>query len=73
MLTSEQLKLLAGQGGGFIIRASDYSAEDLKHIAGFAASSGARLTFKSCGHLSPTDLNQIAGFGQGAVVFDFTS
>ncbi|MGT2455446.1 hypothetical protein ACU4GI_20320 [Cupriavidus basilensis] len=71
MRTAQELNQIAGFGGGFVIRADQYSAQELNQMAGFARSGGGRIILKNCGHLTAIELNQIAGFGKGSVVFDF--
>lgn len=73
MKSAQELATLAAYGGGFSISAVNYTVQELSNIAGFAASGNARITVTNCGHLPATDLNQIAGFGKGAVFFDFAA
>lgn len=73
MRSAEELQIVASYGGGLVIDASKYMPTDLLKIAAHAAHGGASLTLRNCGHLSPNDLNSIASYGKGAVVFDFVS
>jgi hypothetical protein len=65
------LKIIASNGGGFIIDASRFSSTDLKIIATNAGGSGAKITIKNPQVLSATDLKIIATNSKGCVVFDF--
>jgi len=72
MRPAHELNQIAGYGGGFIISAEGYTAEELNQMAAYAAAGGARITLKNCGHIPLHELNQIAGYGSGAIVFDFS-
>ncbi|QIK19216.1 hypothetical protein [Ralstonia pseudosolanacearum] len=73
MKSAQELATLAAYGGGFSISAANYRVQELCNIAGFAANGNAKITVKSCDHLTANDLNRIAGFGKGAIFFEFSA
>ena len=70
-VTVNDLKIIAGKGGGMILDAKKFTANDLKIIAGKASGTQAQITLKNPLALSANDLKIIAGKADGCVVFDF--
>ena len=65
---ADDLKVIAGRGGGFHIDAREYSPDDLKVMAG-RLSSGGQIILSHSDCLSIDDMKVIAGrSGEGATV-----
>jgi hypothetical protein len=70
-ISVNDLKTIAGNGGGMILDARKVSSSDLKIIASNASHTSARIILKNPHILSSGDLMEIASNGMGCVVFDF--
>ncbi|CAI3121815.1 hypothetical protein ACT4YP_13380 [Acinetobacter baumannii] len=70
MYTVDQLRAIAGSGGGFELDAYGYTVDQLRAIAGSASSSGARITINlSRKKFTVDQLRAIASSGSGCVFF----
>lgn len=58
-------------GGGVSIDATKYLPNNLERFAAFASQSGATLIIRNCHNLFPVNLERIAAFGKGRVIFEF--
>ena len=71
LVSVNDLKIIASNGGGMILDARKISANDLKIITSNASRSGARITLRNVDAISTNDLKIIASNSKGCVVFDF--
>lgn len=70
MYTVDQLRAIAGSGGGFELDAYGYTVDQLKAIASSASSGGARITLDLTKKKFTVDqLRAIASSGNGCVTF----
>ncbi len=67
------LQIIASRGGGVIIDAGSYTADDLKILASRAASGGGLVVLRNANRITPDNAKIIASRGKGKVVLDFTS
>lgn len=70
MYTVDQLRAIAGSGGGFELDAYTYTVDQLRAIASSASSGGASLTLDLAKKkLTVDQLRAIASSGNGCVTF----
>ncbi len=67
-MTFDELRAVVANGGGLTVDGAKYTAEQLRTLASYAATSGAQLTI-SGGKFSFDDMRAIATHGNGRVVF----
>ena len=67
----EDLIRVAAMGGGLIIDAENFAADDMIKFAAVCKGSGARLTIRHATSIADDNLFKIAAVGSGIVVFDF--
>jgi hypothetical protein len=70
-MTFDEIRQVVANGGGLTVDATKYTADQLRALAAFAATSGAQLTI-SGGPLSFDDMRAIASHGNGRVIFGGT-
>jgi hypothetical protein len=73
IITTEQLKQIAGAGGGLVLDASTLSFNQIKDISSAANSGKAVITVKNFSGLTAVQLNELAALAPGLISFDFTS
>lgn len=71
-ISTNDVKIIASNGGGMILDARHFSATDLKIIASNAATGGGIVTLKNAFILSASDLKIIASNSKGHVVLDLS-
>lgn len=71
LVSVNDLKIIASNGGGMILDARIIPVNDLKIIVSNASSSGAKIILKIMGAISANDLKVIASNSKGCTVFDF--
>ena len=71
MKTAKELMEIVSCGGGVIIDSS-VETKALLEIASYASDNRSRVIIKGAGSKSTEDLKEIASYGKGAVIFDFT-
>lgn len=72
-VTTNDIKEIASRGGGMILDASRFSAEDLKEIASRASTKDhGFIILRNSVRLSAEDAKEIASRSQGHVILDFT-
>src|SRR5713101_4327333 len=65
---NNEVRTVVANGGGLTVDGAKYTAEQLRTLAAYAATSGAQLTI-SGGKFSFDDMRAIATHGNGRVVF----
>jgi hypothetical protein len=70
-MTFDEIGTVLASGGGLTVDATRYTADQLRTLAAYAATSGAQLTIAG-GKLSFNDMRAIATHGNGRVVFGGT-
>jgi hypothetical protein len=73
IITTEQLKQIAGAGGGLVLDASTLTFNHLKDISSAANGGKAVITVKNFSGLTAVQLNELAALAPGLISFDFTS
>jgi hypothetical protein len=73
IITTEQLKQIAGAGGGLVLDASTLTFNQIKDISSAANSGKAIITVKNFAGLTAVQLNELAALAPGLISFDFTS
>lgn len=71
MLTVLDLQTIASYGGGMIIDAKSIPINDLTSIASYASNKQAQIIIKNASIIPPIELQSIASFSKGCVIFDF--
>lgn len=69
-LSATTIERIIAFGGGVAIDATNYTAQQMERFAAYASSSKATLIIRNCAHLPQTNLQRIAGLGQGKVIFE---
>lgn len=72
-ISTNELRLIASSGGGMILDASKYSANDLKNIASSVVGSDVKIILRKIDSRSVNELRNIASAAKGCVIFDFYS
>ncbi|NUT32090.1 MAG: hypothetical protein HOV79_03345 [Hamadaea sp.] len=72
ILTIEQLRLVAGAGGGLVLDASDFTFHQLSGICAAAATGQAPVTLRRVSGLTFQQLAELASAAPGLVTFDLT-
>lgn len=73
IITTEQLKQIAGAGGGLVLDASTLTFNQIKDISSAADGGKAVITVKNFSGLTAVQLNELAALAPGLISFDFTS
>jgi hypothetical protein len=73
IITTEQLKQIAGAGGGLVLDASTLTFNQIKDISSAANNGKAIITMKNFSGLTAAQLNELAALSPGLISFDFTS
>jgi hypothetical protein len=71
--TIEQLKQIAGTGGGLTLDASTLTFNQLRDITTAAHSGTAKITVKNLSSLTSLQLGELSALAPGLIVFDLTS
>lgn len=69
---SSQIERIISLGGGVRVDGSKFMSSQLERFASLAAKSGARVEIFNVGHLMSSQLDRIAAYGNGRVLFDLT-
>jgi hypothetical protein len=73
IITTEQLKQIAGAGGSLVIDASALTFNQIKDISAAANSGKATITVRKLSGLTAVQLHELAALAPGLIVFDLTS
>lgn len=73
IITHEQLKQIAGAGGGLVLDVSTMTFNQLKEIVPAAKAKKASITLKNFSGLTAAQLNELATLAPGLIVFDLTA
>jgi hypothetical protein len=72
IITAEQLRQIAGAGGGLTLDASALTFNQLRDLAAAAHGGKAQLTLKNFANLTAGQLTELAGLAPGLITFDFS-
>jgi hypothetical protein len=72
MLSIADLHIIASRGGGMIIDAGSYSAEDLMILASRAAGGGGLVILRNANRISADNAKIISSRSKGKVILDYT-
>lgn len=72
ILTIDQLRLIAGAGGGLVLDASDFTYHQMAGICAAAAAGQAHVTFRRVSGLTFQQLRDLASAAPGLVTFDLS-
>lgn len=70
--TIEQLKRIAGDGGGLILDASAFTLSQITQISAAAAGGQASITLRNVSGLTVQQLRELSVVAPGLIVFDMT-
>ena len=70
--TISDLQIIASRGGGMIIDAGQYTADDLMILASRAANGGGLVILRNAARLTTDNAMIIASRSQGKVILDYT-
>ena len=72
VMTLEQLKRIAGAGGGFVIDATTLTFNQIRDLSAAAEAGKARITIKKVSGMTAGQLEELAGLAPGLLVFDLS-
>ena len=73
IITTDQLKRIAGAGGGLVLDATTLTFNQVKDISSAANTGKAIITVKNFSGLTAVQLNELAALAPRLISFDFTS
>jgi hypothetical protein len=72
IITSEQLKQIAGAGGSLVLDASTWTFNQLREIITAAAAGNAQITLHKLSGLTAAELRELAMLAPRLITFDLT-
>jgi hypothetical protein len=70
IITTEQLKQIAGAGGGLVLDAASLTFSQLKDIGTAARTGNAQITVRNCSGLTAVQLIELSASAPGLIAFD---